>query len=69
MRRQRTVPICLWNSSQKTTYTINTNTKKVDKATANDDNTPRDTQGEPVKTQTPTKVRVYNPSTGKWEVK
>lgn len=52
-----------------TSADINTNTKKVDKATANDDNTPRDTQGEPVKTQTPTKVMVYNPSTGKWEVK
>ena len=52
-----------------TSADINTNTKKVDKATANDDNTPRDTQGEPVKTQTPTKVRVYNSSTGKWEVK
>lgn len=52
-----------------TSADINTNTKKVDKATANDGNTPRDTQGEPVKTQTPTKVRVYNPSTGKWEVK
>lgn len=52
-----------------TSTDINTDTKKVDKATANDDNTPRDTQGEPVKTQTPTKVRVYNTSTGKWEVK
>ena len=52
-----------------TSADINTNTKKVDKATANDDNTPRDIQGEPVKTQTSTKVRVYNPSTGKWEVK
>lgn len=55
---------------EEVTYAdINTDTKKVDKATANDDNTPRDTQGEPVKTQTPTKVRVYNQSTGKWEVK
>lgn len=44
---------------------INTNNKSVDKATANDDNTSRDTQGEPVKA----KSRVYNASTGNWEVK
>lgn len=40
---------------------INTDTKKVDSATANDDSTPRDTQGEP--------VRVYSGKTGNWEVK
>ena len=52
-----------------TSADINTNNKTVDKATANDGNTPRDTQGEPVKTQIDKKVRVYNPSIGKWEVK
>lgn len=44
-----------------TSADINTNNKSVDKATANDDNTSRDIQGEP--------VRVYDPTKGKWEVK
>ena len=42
---------------------INTNDKTVDSATATDENTERDTLGEPVNTNN----LVYNPKTGKWE--
>lgn len=61
-----------------TSADINTNDKSVDKATATNSNTSRDIQGEPVKTtSSPSSVqgqdskasRVYNPTTGKWEVK
>ena len=52
---------------------INTSDKSVDKATATDNNTSRDTSGEPVKStsdvsggSTPSKK--YNPQTGQWEV-
>lgn len=44
---------------------INTDTKVIDNATANNDNTSRDIQGEPVKTQ----ARAYSPQSGSWEVK
>lgn len=44
---------------------INTNDKTVDSAVANDENTLRDTQGDPVKTTS--KVRVYDPKTGEWK--
>lgn len=43
---------------------INTNNKTVDSAVANDENTLRETQGDPVKTTS--KVRVYDPATGEW---
>lgn len=43
---------------------INTNDKTVDSAVSNDENTIRDTQGEPVKTTS--KRMVYDPRTGKW---
>lgn len=46
-----------------TSADINTNNKSIDSATANNDNTSRDTQGEPVKT----KVRKYDPTTGEWK--
>lgn len=44
---------------------INTDDKTVDSAVANDENTIRDTQGEPV--QTTSKYKVYDPKTGKWK--
>ena len=43
---------------------INTNDKTVDSAVANDENTIRDTQGDPVNTTS--EVRVYDPTTGSW---
>lgn len=51
---------------------INTNNKTVDSAKANSSNTPRDVQGEPVKTSSISTgnkeaVRVYDPKTGKWK--
>lgn len=48
---------------ESTSADINTNDKSVDSATANNENTPRDVAGEPVKT------RVYNAKTGQWDVK
>lgn len=48
-----------------TSADINTNDKTVDKATSNDDNTSRDTQGEPVNV----KNQVYDSANGLWEVK
>ena len=45
---------------------INTDDKTVDSSTSNDDNTSRDTQGEPVEPSTPS--RVFNPKTGAWEI-
>lgn len=44
---------------------INTNDKTIDSATANDDNTPRDTQGDPVKSSSG--LQYFNNKTGKWE--
>ena len=43
---------------------INTNDKTVDSAVANDENTLRDMQGDPV--QTTSKQVIYDPSTGTW---
>lgn len=48
---------------------INTDTKVIDSATATNENTSRDTQGEPVKTQAGGSVRVYSPESESWEVK
>lgn len=47
---------------ETTSADINTNDKSVDSATATSETTAREVAGEPVKT------RVYNTSTGKWEV-
>lgn len=44
---------------------INTNDKTVDSATANNNNTDRETQGDPVLSE-PKKVRVYDPTTKTW---
>lgn len=58
--------------------TIDTSDKSVDIATSNSDNTSREIQGEPVKSDPSVSnsvasnsvaYYVYNPSTGKWEVK
>lgn len=50
-----------------TSSDIDTTNKKVDTSTANRDNTPRDTQGEPVKTTSPTtKKKKYDPKAGEW---
>ena len=52
-----------------TSADINTDTKKVDRAVAKDDNTSRDTQGEPVKTSSsPMPDMKYDASKGTWEV-
>ena len=62
---------------------INTNDKTVDSAVSNNNNTVRDTQGDPVKTTTTTSTKdtkgktsdksskqmVYDPKTGKWKEK
>lgn len=51
-----------------TSSDINTNTKVVETTTATNDNTERDTQGEPVNDSenTTTENYVYNPETGTW---